>query len=39
MQILRHAKTATTMDVYTHVPNRGTRTAADRTSRALEWAD
>jgi integrase len=39
MQILRHAKIATTMDVYTHVPTRATRTAADRVSRALKSPD
>jgi integrase len=36
MQILRHAKIATTMDVYTHVPTRATRTAIDQLSRQLE---
>lgn len=36
MQILRHAKIATTMDAYTHAPTAATRTATDRISRALD---
>jgi integrase len=36
MQILRHAKIATTMDVYTHVPTRVTRMAIDQLSAQLE---
>jgi hypothetical protein len=29
MQILRHAKIATAMDIYAHVPTRATRVAVD----------
>jgi integrase len=36
MQILRHAKIATTMDIYTHVPTRATRHALTELSRQLE---
>lgn len=36
MQILRHAKIATTMDVYTHVPTRATRMAIERLSGQLK---
>jgi integrase len=35
MQILRHAKIATTMDIYSHVPTAATRTAIGRIGRAL----
>jgi integrase len=36
MQILRHAKIATTMDIYTHVPTRTIRTALDQLGQQLE---
>jgi len=35
MQILRHAKIATTMDIYTHVPTHQTRVAADHLGHLL----
>jgi integrase len=35
MQILRHAKIATTMDIYSHVPTTATRLAMDNLSRHL----
>lgn len=35
MQILRHAKIATTMDIYSHVPTAATRTAIGRIGLAL----
>jgi integrase len=36
MQILRHAKIATTMDIYTHVPTRATRAVLGELSRQLD---
>jgi integrase len=39
MQILRHAKIATTMDIYTHVPTRTIRTTLDRLGQQLESSD
>jgi integrase len=38
MQILRHAKIATTMDIYTHIPTRATRTALGLLSQRLDSA-
>lgn len=35
MQILRHAKIATTMDIYTHIPTHQTRIAADHLGHLL----
>lgn len=35
MQILRHAKIATTMDIYSHVPTAATRAAINNISRRL----
>jgi integrase len=35
MQILRHAKIATTMDIYSHVPTAATRTAISQIGLAL----
>ena len=36
MQILRHAKIATTMDIYTHLPTRATRAALTQLSCQLD---
>ena len=36
MQILRHAKIATTMDIYTHVPTPATRAALTSLSEQLD---
>jgi integrase len=39
MQILRHAKIATTMDIYTHVPTTATRAALGWVSQCLDSAN
>ncbi|MGW1883352.1 hypothetical protein [Streptomyces sp. NPDC001970] len=39
MQILRHSKTAVTMEVYTHIPSEATRKALRKFGKHLDGRD